>query len=284
MRLPPDAPAVHAARQVARSRPPRAGAAAFRARRPRLSVASRRTLTTMTVLHVQKVAGISGSEAHLLQLLPALVQRGWDIRFLMLHEQEPGRVGVRPGARGGRRAGGRDRDEDRRRSEHVRAGALLPREPPADDPPHAPRPRRRVRPDGRDARRGADPALDEARLQRVPRGADLRARRPDDRRARPPADRDLARPRPLPVRDGGLPRAGLRDRPLRDRGRARAEAVRRRGAALPLHRAPDPDQGTCRAAPRVPAGARRAARRDARHRRAAACSSTGSRICRASSG
>jgi glycosyltransferase involved in cell wall biosynthesis len=42
------------------------------------------------VLHVQKVAGISGSEAHLLQLLPALVQRGWPIRFLMLHEQEPG--------------------------------------------------------------------------------------------------------------------------------------------------------------------------------------------------
>ncbi len=44
----------------------------------------------MTVLHVQKVAGISGSEAHLLQLLPALAQHGWDIRFLMLHEQEPG--------------------------------------------------------------------------------------------------------------------------------------------------------------------------------------------------
>ena len=44
----------------------------------------------MIVLHVQKVAGISGSEAHLLQLLPALAQRGWDIRFLMLHEQEPG--------------------------------------------------------------------------------------------------------------------------------------------------------------------------------------------------
>jgi glycosyltransferase involved in cell wall biosynthesis len=42
------------------------------------------------VLHVQKVAGISGSEAHLLQLLPALKARGWDIRFLMLHEEEPG--------------------------------------------------------------------------------------------------------------------------------------------------------------------------------------------------
>src|SRR6266567_8856756 len=42
------------------------------------------------VLHVQKVAGISGSEAHLLSLLPQLKQRGWDIRFLMLHENEPG--------------------------------------------------------------------------------------------------------------------------------------------------------------------------------------------------
>ncbi len=44
----------------------------------------------MIVLHVQKVAGISGSEAHLLQLLPDLRQRGWDVRFLMLHEHEPG--------------------------------------------------------------------------------------------------------------------------------------------------------------------------------------------------
>ena len=42
------------------------------------------------VLHVQKVAGISGSEAHLLQLLPDLRARGWDAEFLMLHEDEPG--------------------------------------------------------------------------------------------------------------------------------------------------------------------------------------------------
>jgi glycosyltransferase involved in cell wall biosynthesis len=42
------------------------------------------------VLHTQKVAGISGSEAHLLQLLPDLRDRGWDVRFLMLHEDEPG--------------------------------------------------------------------------------------------------------------------------------------------------------------------------------------------------
>src|SRR6266536_5844873 len=43
-----------------------------------------------TVLHLQKVAGISGSEAHLLSLLPRLKERGWNIRFLMLHEHEPG--------------------------------------------------------------------------------------------------------------------------------------------------------------------------------------------------
>jgi glycosyltransferase involved in cell wall biosynthesis len=42
------------------------------------------------VLHLQKVAGISGSEAHLLALLPKLRERGWDIRMLMLHENEPG--------------------------------------------------------------------------------------------------------------------------------------------------------------------------------------------------
>ena len=42
------------------------------------------------VLHTQKVAGISGSEAHLLQLLPDLRERRWDVRFLMLHEDEPG--------------------------------------------------------------------------------------------------------------------------------------------------------------------------------------------------
>jgi glycosyltransferase involved in cell wall biosynthesis len=45
---------------------------------------------TGTVLHLQKVAGISGSEAHLLSLLPRLRDRGWDVRMLMLHENEPG--------------------------------------------------------------------------------------------------------------------------------------------------------------------------------------------------
>jgi glycosyltransferase involved in cell wall biosynthesis len=47
-------------------------------------------VTDGLVLHAQKVAGISGSEAYLLQLLPDLRERGWDVRFLMLHEDEPG--------------------------------------------------------------------------------------------------------------------------------------------------------------------------------------------------
>jgi glycosyltransferase involved in cell wall biosynthesis len=42
------------------------------------------------VLHVQKVSGISGSEAHLLSLLPGLRERGWDARMIVLHEGEPG--------------------------------------------------------------------------------------------------------------------------------------------------------------------------------------------------
>ena len=42
------------------------------------------------VLHVQKVSGISGSEAHLLSLLPRLRRRGWDARMVVLHEGEPG--------------------------------------------------------------------------------------------------------------------------------------------------------------------------------------------------
>lgn len=42
------------------------------------------------VLHVAKASGISGSENHLLALLPDLRARGWDVRFLLLHEDEPG--------------------------------------------------------------------------------------------------------------------------------------------------------------------------------------------------
>jgi glycosyltransferase involved in cell wall biosynthesis len=42
------------------------------------------------VLHVAKVAGISGSENHLLLLLPQLAKRGFDVRLVMLHQGEAG--------------------------------------------------------------------------------------------------------------------------------------------------------------------------------------------------
>jgi glycosyltransferase involved in cell wall biosynthesis len=45
---------------------------------------------SVPVLHVAKVAGISGAENHLLLLLPALRGRGFDVRCVMLHEDEPG--------------------------------------------------------------------------------------------------------------------------------------------------------------------------------------------------
>ena len=38
----------------------------------------------MKVLHVHKITGVSGSERHLLALLPALRERGVDARFLGL--------------------------------------------------------------------------------------------------------------------------------------------------------------------------------------------------------
>ena len=189
----------------------------------------------MIVLHVQKVAGISGSEAHLLQLLPDLQAARLGHPLPDAARARAGRVGVRARARGGRRAGRRDPDARRRRpGTFVRVLAYLV-DAPADDPAHAPRARRRLRADGRHARGRAGAALDQARLQRVPRGAHLRARRPDDRRARAPADRDLARPRPLPRRDRGLPGARLRDRPLRHRRRpgaaSRTPATRRASSA-----------------------------------------------------
>lgn len=47
-------------------------------------------MSSPIVLHIGKVAKISGSENHLLLLLPRLRERGYDVRFLLLHEDEPG--------------------------------------------------------------------------------------------------------------------------------------------------------------------------------------------------
>jgi glycosyltransferase involved in cell wall biosynthesis len=50
----------------------------------------RSAVSPPVVLHIGKVAKISGSENHLLLLLPRLRERGYDIRFVLLHEDEPG--------------------------------------------------------------------------------------------------------------------------------------------------------------------------------------------------
>ena len=172
------------------------------------------------VLHTQKVAGISGSEAHLLQLLPDLRERGWDIRFLMLHEDEPGAWEFADALR----ARGVPLDDIRLRAD-VDPDRVRRRWPPTSA---------RVRPrilhthlvhadvygqlaGSVDAR--AAPALDEARVQRVPGRALVRVRRPLGGLARARAHRDLARARAVPRRDRGLRRGRLRDRPLRDRRR-----------------------------------------------------------------
>ena len=46
------------------------------------------------VLHTQKVAGISGSEAHLLQLLPDLRERGWDVHLYDAKDVEGQAAGI----------------------------------------------------------------------------------------------------------------------------------------------------------------------------------------------
>ena len=40
----------------------------------------------MKILHVHRIGGIGGSERHLLTLLPALAERGVDVRFLGLDD------------------------------------------------------------------------------------------------------------------------------------------------------------------------------------------------------
>ena len=47
-------------------------------------------MTRHSVLHLAKIAGISGAETHLLSLLPRLRERDWDVRLLQLHENERG--------------------------------------------------------------------------------------------------------------------------------------------------------------------------------------------------
>jgi glycosyltransferase involved in cell wall biosynthesis len=52
-------------------------------------------MSSPVVLHIGKVKGVSGSENHLLLLLPRLRESGYDVRFVLLHEDEPGAMEFR---------------------------------------------------------------------------------------------------------------------------------------------------------------------------------------------
>jgi glycosyltransferase involved in cell wall biosynthesis len=54
----------------------------------------------MRVLHIQKASGISGSERHLLQLLPALAERGIDSRLCLLIDADGERLAAEARGRG----------------------------------------------------------------------------------------------------------------------------------------------------------------------------------------
>ena len=222
----------------------------------------------MIVLHVQKVAGISGSEAHLLSLLPDLKQRGWDIRFLMLHEHEPGAWEfARELEAGGVPVDAIPMHADVDPATFVRVLAYLVTHRPTILHTHL------VHADAYGQTAGM--------LARVPvrlstkhgfnefREGRLFAL--GDRTIGALAHRQIAISRGLArylSETEGFPEPDFEIVHYGIAAGAGARAVRGRRAALPLHRPADPDQGPRRAAARVPEGARRAARRAARHRRA----------------
>ena len=220
----------------------------------------------MNVLHVQKVAGISGSEAHLLQLLPALVQRGWDIHFLMLHEQEPGAWEfARALEAGGVPVDGIEMKTDVDPATFMRVLSYLVNHRPTILHTHL------VHADAYGQTAGTFAGVP-IRLSTKHGFNEFREGRIfalGDRTIGALAHRQIAISRGLarylsetegfPEPDFEIVHYGIAAGP-------RARAVLRRRAAVPLHRPPDPDQGACRAPACFPQGARCAARRDARDR------------------
>ena len=164
--------------------------------------------TETKVLHFQKVAGISGSEAHLLSLLPRLAERGWDVRLLMLHEHEAGAWDfARELESRGVPLDAIPISGDVDPVAFMRLSRYLAGERPEILHTHL------VHADAYGLMAGAlarpGSRVDEARVQRVPRRAGVRARRPRRRQPRPPPHRDLPRARALARRDGGFDEDGF---------------------------------------------------------------------------
>ena len=218
-----------------------------------------------TVLHVGKVSGhlrLRSASAH----APArLAGAGLGRPLLPPARGRAGSVGLRRPADRRRRPCRRHPAPARCRSARLLAAASRRAPQPAVDPPHASRPRRRLRPPGGQARARAGAREHEARLQHLPRAARVRARRPRARGAGGSAHRHLRRSRPLPRRDGGLRRVGLRGRPLRHRAPGPSRRHRSGRAEAALRRPARPDQGSRDA----PAGGSR--------RRGAPCPASSSR-------
>ncbi len=185
----------------------------------------------MRVLHIHKLRGVSGSENHLLALLPALREQGVDARFLGLDVSGLGRAAL---LRTARRAGRPVPLRPLRRRRQPADGARHRRVPSVLRPgphPHAPRPRRHLR---RDRRAAPPDSLRVDPAQRRPLSArPIPLRRPHLRARRTPADRDLGR-RPAISRRGGTRSREADDDPLRARRAAaralRADAGRRAGS------------------------------------------------------
>ena len=119
--------------------------------------------------------GISGSEAHLLTLLPGLRERGWDARFCLLHEDEQGAGSLRLASS---TPASPSRASGSSTCRPARLLAAAPSRAPhaAGDPAHASRPCGRLRPAGGEARAGPLAREHQARVQRLPRAAGVRGR------------------------------------------------------------------------------------------------------------
>ena len=231
--------AARASRRSTRPRARRSAASCARASRRatpstlgRRHAAAARSMTTCRVLHLQKVAGISGSEAHLLSLLPAAARARLGHPLPDAARARAGRVGVR--ARADARAACRStRSRCAPTSTRSRSSALagyLARHRPTILHTHL------VHADvyGQTAgtlarvpvRLTTKHGFNEFREGRLFALADRTIGAP-----RAPADRDLARARALPRRDRGLRRA--RASRSSTTGSARSPSRRRTRATRP---------------------------------------------------
>ncbi len=154
--------------------------------------------------HTQKVAGISGSESHLLQLLPDLRERAAGLPLSHVARGRAGGMGVRRRVAHAWSPARRCTAPRRRRPPRLRGSRRVPLAHATPDPPHAPRPRRCLRPARGLPHPRPVPTLDEARVQRVSGRTLVRARGSVCRLPRARSHRDLTGARAVPRETEGF--------------------------------------------------------------------------------